>query len=837
MMVSLSVSRSLSTSIIISLLSLVILNYPYRTPTTALIMDEGYILDTFSSQNDSYAWKVADINNDGLNDLIVVEDFRTLCIYFQNEKHELNSTPLRVALNFQYVHIVRIPYTGDLNGDGRTDIAILSSYPPFWHEKPTQRRTLCILYQQQNMTFSLYKYYVGEWETTAQFGDVNNDGEDDIIFFKENPYTIEVYLNRGGLFYDHPDETLTFNTTMFLDYVLDFDLDGWIDLMLFDTNIRTIYYLKNIDGVFKNENLYPVLKTRYPFGGVYYCKIDSDDYWDIVQLNDGYGPYYNSNETYLWFAKGPLLYNTQPDYILHPGWNPYHAVFTDFNQDARTDIAILNWGTYYHCGVEGHGYNLTIFYQHGDGHFNVHPDLSLPVEHYTSPVEIGDLNHDGLDDIIVVEHNITIYFQYWPEWKIPPNVTLPDDFSVEFPARVSIKVRYEENFGKVIKYQWVEDDGPQMLNVTEDSFYLNFTPSSPGVYRISVRVEDEYHFQSEWNEINVTVFPNKPPEVKEEYILLQMEEGGSCRINLTSAVWDPDEALSFRILKEVEGILISEEKPGVFSVLPERDLNGMYNITFLCEDPFSNTVFINVTLNITPIPDQPRILTVNGKRIVGGGYFNIREGETLWLNFSVDDPDLKWEGDTLTLQASWGRFRIDGLSAELSASQRDVGIHTVVFNVTDRFGLSDGVKITIEVINVNDPPILIVTGIKERINLSEPLTVHFNESYDPDGDLLMFSLRIDNGSRMAVGDHFTLRFASAGVHVLEIMAKDPYGGVSSAEYRITVVGVVEAGGADSGMNRVNRWATIAIPFIVSAVLVCLLYIFFLKRRNSYRDEE
>ncbi|RLF67872.1 MAG: hypothetical protein DRN40_08130, partial [Thermoplasmata archaeon] len=85
-MASLSVSRSLSTSIIISLLSLVILNYPYRTPTTALIMDEGYILDTFSSENDSYAWKVADINNDGLNDLIVVEDFRTLCIYFQNEK-------------------------------------------------------------------------------------------------------------------------------------------------------------------------------------------------------------------------------------------------------------------------------------------------------------------------------------------------------------------------------------------------------------------------------------------------------------------------------------------------------------------------------------------------------------------------------------------------------------------------------------------------------------------------------------------------------------------------------------------------------------------------------
>lgn len=802
--------------------------------TTALISDEGYILDTFSSQNDSYAWKVADINNDGLNDLIVVEDYRTLRIYFQNKKHELNSTPLRISLNVQYVYIVKIPYTGDLNGDGRTDIAILSSYPPFWHEEPPQRRTIIILYQRQNMTFSLYKYYVGEWESTALFGDVNNDDEDDIILFKDRPYRIEVYLNRNGLFYDYPDESLTFNTTMYLDDVLDFDLDGWADLMLFDTKTSTIYYAKNIQGVFDDIHVYPVLKTLYPFGCVQYCKIDSDDFWDIIQLNGGYAPY-NSNETYLWFAKGPLVYDAQPNYILHPGWNPFRAVFTDFNQDGRVDIAILNWGTYYHCGVEGHGYNITVFYQRDEGVFRDYPDLSLPVEHYTFPMEIGDLNHDGLDDIIVVEHNITVYYQYWPDWKIPPNVTLPEDFSVEYPTRISIAVGYEENFGRVVRFFWEEINGPPILNVAEEEFRLNFTPSSPGVYQFRICVEDEYHFRSSWKMINITVFPNKPPVVRENNIGIQMNEDETTAINLTTIITDSDEVLSFSILNDPEGIDIVERAEGVFSIIPAENLNGIYNISFLCKDQFLNEVVINVTLNITPSPDPPYIRAINGRSVEGGLYFIIDEGEKLLLNFTVEDPDLRWERDLLTLHSSWERFSIRGLTAELLPSQESVGRHRVTFWVTDRYNLSQSVNVTVEVMDVNEPPVLVVFGVKERINISETLTLSFNDSYDPDGDLIMFYIRIDNGSWISCGNLYTLKFRSPGVHVVEIKAEDINGGVTTRMWRVTVV-EEESPGSSELPSRVHQ-GLIAVLLIGTATALTLFIMFLLRGRGRSYPEE
>jgi hypothetical protein len=310
---------------------------------------------------------------------------------------------------------------GDLNGDGRRDVAFVGTYTDFVMlgagggalQPPTSCST-------------------GPLPEQIRIGDFNGDGKPDLASANYDPaQTVGVALGNGdGTFQPPPVTALgfhgsglglgDFNRDGKLDAVVvdkgngadhaavlfgngdgtltptfvytvgdwprdaqvgDLNGDGWPDITVDNRNGMSVSVLLNRgDGTFNPAATYPLASLT---GGHALADLNKDGRLDLAVAVGG-------NQVSVLLGKGDGTFQA-PVYFPTGGTNPASPVVGDFNRDRKPDIAVIH--SYDHAGAQPAALLL------GNGNGTFQAPLLFPAA-TGSALAGGDLNNDRFPDLV-----------------------------------------------------------------------------------------------------------------------------------------------------------------------------------------------------------------------------------------------------------------------------------------------------------------------------------------------------------------------------------------------------------------------------------------------------
>jgi hypothetical protein len=305
----------------------------------------------------------------------------------------------------------------DLNGDARPEIVAVTSTYNLMGGTPE----VLVLGNLGDGAFAPGVPYALEHDTTVGIGDLTGDGKPEIVVTNAGSNTLTVLLNKGdGTFAAQPAVPLTPGPSAVS--VGDVNGDGKGDVYWFaGATFNALYGMG--DGTFAAA---PVTTAFSSAATLVAADLNGDGAIDVafsvagasvsIALNKGDGTFPSSLALYLamasvtglsladWNGDGTpdlLAAGTPSTVLLNDGKGtfqmqfalttpPAFSVVADMNGDGQTDlVALISTGTADSAGVWLNSGN------------NTFPTLvSTPVARYASEVQVGDLNGDGLLDLV-----------------------------------------------------------------------------------------------------------------------------------------------------------------------------------------------------------------------------------------------------------------------------------------------------------------------------------------------------------------------------------------------------------------------------------------------------
>lgn len=338
------------------------------------------------TQSDPEVIKIADINNDGLNDIIlglnresltIHSNDYSLLIYYQNSNGTLDA-PVKYSFEDNYRDISSID-VGDLNQDGLNDILI-------GLQSPTNSNKYGIFYQNTNNTLdNIVSFPVDARLRCARIGDINNDGINDMVISLYNKFIIQKQISPGLFTQTVIPRPLPDNEMK----IADINNDGKNDIVFLGSGYYKIY------GYFQQNG---------SFASIPDLIIDLDHvHWDMAiddLNNDGQNDiivtrYQNSN------SKINIFYQNNGQYSTPVSLNAYELPNTveiaDLNGDGKKEIITPHGGWN----------NLSVFSQNSNNTYGSYQLFPLPYASFYSfdGLSIGDINNDGKKDIVIANYN------------------------------------------------------------------------------------------------------------------------------------------------------------------------------------------------------------------------------------------------------------------------------------------------------------------------------------------------------------------------------------------------------------------------------------------------
>ncbi len=312
--------------------------------------------------SETFGVSLADFNGDGFLDVVTIDAYNKIEMYFNNGDGSFNTTPLVLGDDQSRFGVKAI----DIENDGDWDFIAgpLNS----------SSNGMEVWENDGNGNFSLKADGLGgSYESAYEFavGDLNGDGYTDIFY----PHgDISIFLNDGtGNFFDNGQ---SFYVSSPEDVVLaDFDSDNDLDAVLVrggSSGFTGKYFINDGTGQFMDSGQ----DLSYGCEGVDAGDIDDDGDLDII-----IAPFAGS--VHFWMNDG--IGNFYPGDTLQEVYDLFNAVIVkDYNYDGLVDIFTDN--------------NIWLNDPDNPGHF-ILQDVEFNVS--THDFDVGDLNNDNMLDIYI----------------------------------------------------------------------------------------------------------------------------------------------------------------------------------------------------------------------------------------------------------------------------------------------------------------------------------------------------------------------------------------------------------------------------------------------------
>ncbi|CAF2417401.1 unnamed protein product [Rotaria sp. Silwood2] len=281
----------------------------------------------------------------------------------------------------------------DFNNDGQLDIVVANS----------GTNDIGILVGYGNGSFAnMIRYSTGSDSAPVAIAltDINNDGRIDIVVVNYAAKNIGILLGLGNLTFN---TLLTYPTENGLHPLCvaagDFDNDGQIDIVVANYHASNInIFLGYENGSFTTQMSYSTGYQSWP-SWITVGDFNRDNRLDIATSN------FNKNNVVIFLGYGNGTFAPAATFFTGDGSIPQFLEARDFNNDDILDIAVANYGTS----------NIVVLFGYGDGKFILGAAYRTGIGSAPYALAIGDFNNDTRLDIAVVNErsgDISIFLDY-----------------------------------------------------------------------------------------------------------------------------------------------------------------------------------------------------------------------------------------------------------------------------------------------------------------------------------------------------------------------------------------------------------------------------------------
>jgi hypothetical protein len=361
---------------------------------------------TFPTGSWPEAVAIGDVNGDGRNDVVMTTSFYFdpendyhIFVFLQNSSGELNP-PIKYPTNSSYANGPVSIDIGDVNHDGKADVVVGNSGD-----------NIEIFLQNASGGLDPGVSYPTVNSLSIKIADLNNDGLLDVVGIGWGTDTLDVLLqNLGGTLNPPVTHSVTHGGYDEVD-VGDVNNDGLTDIIVMSgqglsPNLGVL--LQQTNGSFSAPIYYELGEDELT-QGVAVGDVNGDNLRDVVVTYGGNRPYSKI---------GVLLQNRtrtlQPAVSFDSYDCPEPVVIADINNDSKKDIIVAHGG-WLALGVYLQGTNGSLLPE------ELYP---LPYATHYNPqgLAVGDINGDGLNDVVIADYNHGLVVLYNIGGPAIPNI-------------------------------------------------------------------------------------------------------------------------------------------------------------------------------------------------------------------------------------------------------------------------------------------------------------------------------------------------------------------------------------------------------------------------------